>query len=496
MTDYAAFFEKVAQAFERPEGDGLGLADLAKRIDPKTVQTPALDLIDAATEELLATPNGRLQIACSPQEGKTQRVGITLPVALLRARPDTRIVVASYGHTLARRNSAAIRDAIISNPGLGLRISKDTAAKDEWRIEGHQGGVYAAGVGTALTGRACDFMIIDDPHANMRDAESPTMQENAWSWWLSTAATRLAPGAQVLLIATRWAEGDLPGRMQAAEDGHLWRVVNIPAQADHRPEKGEVDVLGREPGEYMISARGRTPAEWEAIKIRSGSRVWAAMYMGRPAPQEGGLLKRHWWRRYGWPMWLEYDNGTRWIPGNDAEVVMSVDCAFKDLDTSDYFVAQVWMRRGAEVFLLDQVRGRFSFPETLQAIRGLSAKWPQATSKFVEDRANGPAVIQALARTVPGLIPVQPEGSKAARAAAVSPYVEAGNVWIPEPEIAPWVDDFVEECAAFGGGSKNDDQVDAFSQALNRLLLSPWIDLGVIEPEDFDDDHRIRISRY
>ncbi len=105
-----------------------------------------------------------------------------------------------------------------------------------------------------------------------------------------------------------------------------------------------------------------------------------------------------------------------------------------------------------------------------KAVRALTAKWPEAHLKLVEDKANGPAVISQLKAVVPGLVPVEPQGSKVARASAVSPFVEAGNVYLPAPEIAAWAEPFVEECASFPL-SAHDDQVDAMSQALTRLLL-------------------------
>jgi hypothetical protein len=86
----------------------------------------------------------------------------------------------------------------------------------------------------------------------------------------------------------------------------------------------------------------------------------------------------------------------------------------------------------------------------------------------VEDKANGPAVIQELRHDVPGLIAVTPEGGKIARAQAVSPQVESGNVYLPHPALAPWIEDLIEESAAFPHG-RNDDQVDAMTQALNRM---------------------------
>jgi predicted phage terminase large subunit-like protein len=93
----------------------------------------------------------------------------------------------------------------------------------------------------------------------------------------------------------------------------------------------------------------------------------------------------------------------------------------------------------------------------------LSAKWPRCTAKLIEDKANGSAVIQMLQHEIPGVLPVNPGGGKVARAAAVSPLIEAGNVYLPHPHFMPWVTDFIEECAAFPNGA-HDDQVYAMTQ--------------------------------
>src|SRR5690606_11708087 len=131
-------------------------------------------------------------------------------------------------------------------------------------------------------------------------------------------------------------------------------------------------------------------------------------------------------------------------------------------------VGQVWGRLGADCYLIDQVRGRWDFPMTLKAFREFTQRHPEAVAKLVEDKANGPAVIAALQHEIPGIIAVTPQGSKVARVAAVSPLIEAGNVYLPNPEHHPWVQEFIDECAAVPKGS-HDDQVDAMSQALLRL---------------------------
>ena len=305
-------------------------------------------------------------------------------------------------------------------------------------------------------------LIIDDPIKDRQQADSKTFRDRVWDWWTEVGATRLAPGAPVALVLTRWHEDDLAGRLLAAEDGHLWRVVNIPAQCDNP----DTDPLGRQVGEFMESARGRTQQQWEAIKTRSGPRTWASLYQGRPAPSEGALFRRDAWQRYDRQPWLESD-GVRMVNGGD-RLIQSWDLSFKGSKTADWVVGQVWWQRGAEYWLLDQMRGRWGFSDTCERIRAMSARWPQTTAKLVEDKANGPAVIDALRRTVPGLVPVNPAGGKESRAAAVEPFVAAGNVHLPASHLAPWVDDLIEEAAAFPNAA-HDDQCDALSQALTYL---------------------------
>jgi predicted phage terminase large subunit-like protein len=266
-------------------------------------------------------------------------------------------------------------------------------------------------------------------------------------------------------------------------------VLRIPAEADHDPEQGETDPLGREPGEFLESARGRTVAQWEAIKTRVGSRTWQALYQGRPSSAVGTIFKRDNWAEYDAPLWLEREDGTRIVTGFH-DLIASWDMTFKDTDGTDFVVGQVWGRIGADTYLLDQVRGRMDFPATCRAFRTMNARWPQLILNVVEDKANGPAVIASLRHIVPGIVPEEPQGSKVARAVAMSPLQEARNVHLPSPELAPWVGDFIEEHAAFPTGA-HDDQVDADSQAHNRLILQPLLEgrdlgagTGIVTAED------------
>lgn len=478
-------FEYAARMFEAPTRRWPTPGDLAAHINPATVQTPALDLIDTELTRLLDTPDGRLIISMPPQEGKSTRAAGDFPVWALTQNPDLRIVTASYAQSLANRNGRAIRRRITEHPDLGLRLAPDNGAVSDWTLDGHEGGVLSVGIGSGLTGRPADLMVIDDPISNREQADSKVYRDRAWDWWTDVASTRLAPGAPVVLILTRWHHDDLAGRLLAAEDGHLWRVVNIPAQAVTTD-----DPLGRELDEFMVSARGRTLAQWAAVKVRVGSRTWASLYQGNPTPDAGNLFPSDGWARYATAPWIERDDGTRVVPeagrDPDVELVQSWDFTFKDTKSSDFVVGQVWMRRGHQAWLLDQVRRRAGFTESVQMMLDLTARWPQAVAKLVEDKANGPAILNALRSKVGGLIPVEPEGSKYARAAAVTPFVEAQDVVLPDPLTVPgtaWVTELTEEAREFPAGA-HDDTVDGMSQAVHRLLLVPLLEGGDLHEWD------------
>lgn len=452
--------KSTTQKFQTP-------GELAHYLDYRMINTPALDILDRSLQSLTdgSSPTKRLAFSMPPQEGKSQRVSRTWPLYLLLRNPNTRIVIASYEFEVARRWGRAIKNDILAHPELGLSISADSQAAHDWQLEGHDGGVYCVGVGGPLTGRPADIIIIDDPVKGRAEADSEAYRENTYDWWTGTAATRLSPGATVVIVMTRWHEDDLAGRLIREDSDNEWHTINIPAECDVLP-----DPLNREIGEFMISARGRSVEDWQKKRQEVGSRDWTALYMGRPSPAEGGLFKRHWWQIEP-SIRAVPGAGTAMVPLGMNRIITSWDMAFKDTDGSDYVVGQVWGKNGADVWLLDQVRGRWDFPKTCEEVEKLHIKWPDATTHLIEDKANGPAVIAQLRHTIPGIVPITPKDSKQARAAAVSSFIEAGNVHIPSSDIAPWIDQWLEEMASFPLGA-HDDQVDAMTQALHRLLVA------------------------
>lgn len=277
-------------------------------LDENAVRTPALNLLSAELEHLITTPGARLIVSFSPQEGKSESV-IHAVLRALQYHPEWRVAFTSYAEWLARRNTGAARDLVLQYGSkaidpltgvavpdrLGLAIDPAHSAEGAWKLLGHKGGCIARGVGSGLTGAPVDFLVCDDPIKDARDASSSTIRGRLYDWWQQVSETRLAPGAPVIVVATRWHELDLSGWLIENDTRGEWRVVNIPALADGQTE----DALERPPGEWMVSARGRTPEQWQAIRSRVGERAFSAMYQGRPAPLEGGVFKRAWfdtWR--------------------------------------------------------------------------------------------------------------------------------------------------------------------------------------------------------
>jgi predicted phage terminase large subunit-like protein len=254
---------------------------------------------------------------------------------------------------------------------------------------------------------------------------------------------RLAPGAPVLLIQTRWHTDDLAGKLLApdAEEGlsggYEWQYLNIPAKST-----GLDDPLGRPEGEYLQSARRRTDEDWRRREASTPRRDWDALYQGSPAGAKGKLFPRDAWQT--WTGMPPVDAASRYF--------MSWDMAFKGEPRSDYCVGQMWLSTGAHLYLIDQVRGQWEMSELLQHFAEFVAKWPMAGAKLVEDKANGTAAMSLLKASIPGLTPVQPLGDKFSRANAAEPFQRAGNIWLPRYDAegsTAWVRGFKDELSQF-----------------------------------------------
>jgi predicted phage terminase large subunit-like protein len=420
--------------------------------------------IDAICEHLEAVVRGEIRnliINVPPRHCKSSLVSVLFPAWVWRHRPGVKWLYASHAYSLSKRDSVKCRRLIESSwyrNSLDVKWDLSADQNEKMRFDNTEGGSrIATSVQGAVVGEGGDYCLVDDAHSPM-EIYSEEVRKGVLAWYDEEFSSRVndPKTARRIIIAQRLHEDDICGHL--LERGG-WEHLCLPAEFEE-PRKptsiGWTDPR-KEPGELLWPARfGRE--EIAVLKRDLGTRAAAGQLQQRPAPIEGEVIRRSWWK-----FWKE-------LPQMD-EVVQSWDLTFKDTELTDFVVCEVWGRHGADKYLLDMLRARMSFTKTLASFEAMCQKWPTARTKLVEEAANGAALIDTLRRKIPGIIPIKPRGSKLMRAQSVSPQAESGNLYLPDPLTNPWVQDFIEEWAMFPNG-RHDDQVDAATQAITRLSQS------------------------
>jgi predicted phage terminase large subunit-like protein len=479
---------------------------------------PHLELVsDALVRATLGDPEyARIMVLMPPRHGKSELCSKWFPTWLFGLLPHLSVILASHGFEFASTWGRKVRDTVAGHwPELGVRIVEDSRARHEWRIRppdgSGEGGMSCVGVGTSVTGRGADVLILDDPTKDAEDAASAVIQDRNWDWWLATYSTRLNPlGRRIMVvIGTRWDEHDLIGRLlQAHADGpgatgyEPWHVIDLPSIADGRP-----DPLGREIGEPLWFGLDYYGTEQRKL----GPYWWAALHQQRPTAKGGNLLKERWWN-YWVPRGTLDEYGPVQVDGRDCKVVELPESQslfeFQSWDTNfhdwvremksgrepDPVAGHVWARSLApksegDLYLLDREWGRFDLEATIQAVRDLSARRPAARVRIIEYTANGPAVMARLIHEMGGWVPATPRGSKAqrvlgnptegssealrgARAVGLQAFCQGGNAYLPHPRLFPWVTDLRRLLGAFPKDGRDD--TDAASQAWGWAQNPMW----------------------
>ena len=405
---------------------------------------------------------------------KTLSVAVFWPAWEWIENPETKFIFASYSQGLSDKSARQHRH-LVQSPWYqerwgaeGAQIEKDSVKQVRFFENSKQGFRFSTSVSGEVTGRHADILVFDDLiktiDADMRIAEPHAIQRANEFWFrvMPSPCSRPQHG-EARRDYARLHYGDVAAHCIDTGD---YEVLSLPMEYEKStrcttsigfkdPRKKEGELLFKE----------RFPIEWVGDqKTQLGSQAYAAQYQQRPAPSEGLLFKRDWFKH-----WKE---GQFFRP--HMRIVHSWDCAFKSTDSSDFVAGQVWGQVHSDFPLLDQTHARMSFLETVKAICELAEKWP-ADCIFIEEAANGAAVIDTLKDTIPAIVGVKPLAGSRVRAQAVTPLWEAGNVWLPPAETHPWVESFKEELATFPF-APHDDRVDAMTQALIQLRQDTSVD--------------------
>lgn len=227
---------------------------------------------------------GRLIISMPPQHGKSWQVSKWAPAWCLENWPHDNIILTGYGKGFAKDWGRIVRNLVNRHKDkLSFTLAEDSTAADYWHTN-KDGSLLCAGVGSGITGKPADLIIIDDAVKGHEAAASYTQRESIWSWYLTEARTRLARGGAIIVVMTRWNEDDLAGRL-INNNTEGWEVVNLPAIYDEKAAAGGPCPLGRKIGDLLCPDL-HDAADLNAQKQNSNE-VWESLYQGRPGTTAG-----------------------------------------------------------------------------------------------------------------------------------------------------------------------------------------------------------------
>lgn len=445
--------------------------------------------MDAICEHLEALYRGdirNLLINIPPRHLKSGLGSVGFPAWIWLQDPHEKILGASYSMDLARRDCRKSRQLIESEwyqqiklyCGYDWELSEDQNTKALYvnTVNGHR---QAISVGGGTTGFGGNIRILDDP-LNASDRYSDTKIAEHIDWIDSTWSTRKddPEKARNLVIMQRLCERDATAHLLSKGN---YELLCLPTEfntqkrcstsigwSDPRETDGDLLFPERFTAEEVASLKNDLGIEFEGQHNQC------------PAPPSGNLFQltqiKFWYKKDTLPSPHEshIENGETHrheqveLPEKIDNGLQSWDMTFKAKTSSDYVAGQAWMQSGPDAFLIDQIHSKLSFTDTCEAVKTLSSRNPWAQEIIVEDKANGPAVMDTLRNEVAALVAIEPEGGKIARAHAVTKYFRGGNVYLPHPSQCSWVLPLISELLKFPN-DKYDDQVDALTQAINHL---------------------------
>lgn len=475
---FAAFCRRIevpGAPLDEPEPD----VYYAAKLKPAKHHDLIIDAIQNLADGTWHDVDGIIALA-PPGSAKSTFLSVCAPAWLIGRKPGTNVIAGSYGQDLANRFGRRTRTVARSGEYekiMGCSITGDNQAVDAWSLS-NQSDYRAAGMGAAVTGFRADWALIDDPIKGREEADSQVIRNKIWTSFNDDFMTRLKPGGKIIIALTHWHEDDPAGRLLGEEwkgqsglwrgtDGRMWHIINLPMIAEHAD-----DPLGRKTGAMLWPEWYRESEvkrlEAQASKGGTQARTWSSLYQQRPAPAEGSILLRSYWKRWKEPNPPECDF-----------VLLSYDTAFENGEENDYSAMTAWgifpstsrKQSGEEyqhhhAILLGAWRDKVQAADLADIIVGHHRQL-KPDLIIVEKRASGITVVQELKRLRLPVRPWLPRGKpgtlgKVPRAHGVAMMLEQGAVhYIPGTKTEA----VIAEAAAFPNGA-NDDWVDCVTMAL------------------------------
>lgn len=446
---------QLARYKQIKENFKLSPATIAHKLDSTWIPTRYLLKLSSLIASELVKGDARLLISVPPRHGKSKlatEYGITW---FLENFPHLLTVIATYGADLSTDFSRKIRDHFLTRPELSTKIRSDAANVNQWETT-KGGGCRAVGIGGALTGKGADLLIIDDYLKDIAEASNPRNLEAIYDWFKTVAYTRLHPGGSVIIIATRWDVDDLIGRLQQDDSDGKWKTITFPAIAE------EDDILGRTPGEALFPGRYDI-AKLEDIRKTLGSHFFASLYQQRPIAKDQMKVEREWFKIVN-----EIPNAHKFSRARAWDLAATEGAG-------DYTAGPLCLldRNTENFYIIDMVRAQRGSAAVEEMVRKTALDDGLQTPIYIEQEpgSSGKSLFEIYKDRILKEFTVKatlPSGQKTVRAQPFLAAAEAGKVFLLRGE---WNEAFIAEAIRFPRG-KNDDQIDATSQAFNALTLT------------------------
>jgi phage terminase large subunit-like protein len=401
----------------------------------------------------------RFAIRIPPRGGKTEYISKALTSYFLANWPDEEVILISYNARKALNYSSKVREMFV-NPRFaslfGVALKQDTRSKERWEIEGHRGGLTAAGFGGAITGEGANDIVIDDPFKNHEEAFSAAVRESRWNEFNSTVMNRVNDEyAIIILVGYSWHPDDLFGRIKRNEieqetPEHLrFEFIDFPA----------IGPDGKVLADYPFSL------EHLEQKKRESEVMFSAQYMMNPLSDSAYKFTRDGLVIIDELPFVVDDQGNK-KPVIPLRQVRYYDWAFKTKEASDFSATARLNKYESRSVAMSIEWWKSSVPETIARVKA-NAKadgpdvWIGGESNTGQD-----AIIQAL-QADPELsgytiIGIPTVADKQVRA---MPWILRAQSGILQFLLGTWNNKFFSVAEQFGVIEGIKDPIDALSGA-------------------------------
>jgi predicted phage terminase large subunit-like protein len=367
------------------------------------------------------------------------------------------------------------------------------------------------------TGHGGDVRIADDPNKvsikpNQADVDPKIEAVN--QWYSSAWATRFNdPKKDIVIICQqRTKEKDLTGYIMGLEEASEKKFVKLILPMEFESNRRcKTIVLPSTNGKVWEDPRTKDgellfpnfigEQELKTLKANLGNEYRiAGQLQQRPAPAEGGIIKKHYFRPWKEP------KGPPII-----QIIQSWDCALEAKEMNSYSACTTWglfekkflddgiHKKTKHLMLLGVWRGRVEYPELREMAKKLYDDYRDDGNipikpdgkhvpnlVLVETKASGHSLIHDLRKSgvpVQGFDPSK-YGDKIMRVRMVTPMLSSGVVYLPAKpptyeKLWSYAEKFSELCAVFPN-SDSRDVVDTMTQVLLRLMFTD----NIFNPSD------------